>query len=245
MYAAIEIVTQPVADAVLVPREAIIDTGAEQVAFVIDPSSPGHFEPRNIRMGIVGDDDKVQIVEGLAPGDQVVTSGQFLMDVESRTNEAIAKLRGSSDKSTISAVPLGASTSPATAPSAPIAIVHCTMVNLDWLQIGDTIANPYLGASMPTCGQITGHLAMPENGTAVSGILNAYFDVIHGLQKDSLDHAAVAELKKQSDAAKSETGDVLRSAVDHLAAATDLDSARKAVAQVASALSTLLQTPSK
>jgi hypothetical protein len=33
-------------------------------------------------------------VDGLAVGETVVTSGQFLMDVESRTNEAIAKLRG-------------------------------------------------------------------------------------------------------------------------------------------------------
>jgi hypothetical protein len=42
----------------------------------------------------------VQIVEGLAPGDQVVTSGQFLMDVESRTTEAIEKLRSGSNGAT-------------------------------------------------------------------------------------------------------------------------------------------------
>jgi hypothetical protein len=34
----------------------------------------------------------VQILEGLAPGETVVTSGQFLMDVESRTIEATRKL---------------------------------------------------------------------------------------------------------------------------------------------------------
>lgn len=95
MYAAAEIVTQPISDAVISPREAIIDTGTQQIAFVMDPASAGHFQPRKVRMGIAGDDDKVQITEGLAPGDQVVTSGQFLMDVESRTTEAIEKLRGS------------------------------------------------------------------------------------------------------------------------------------------------------
>jgi RND family efflux transporter MFP subunit len=95
MYATVEIVTQPVPDAVLVPREAVIDTGTQQIAFVMDPASAGHFIPRNVRVGISGDDDQVQIVEGLAPGDQVVTSGQFLMDVESRTTEAIEKLRAS------------------------------------------------------------------------------------------------------------------------------------------------------
>ena len=63
--------------------------------FVMDPNSAGQFEPRKVRTGMSGDDDKIQIVDGLSPGDQVVTSGQFLMDVESRTNEAIEKLRGS------------------------------------------------------------------------------------------------------------------------------------------------------
>jgi Cu(I)/Ag(I) efflux system membrane fusion protein len=91
MYATANIVTRPVADAVLVPREAVIDTGTRQIAFVVQ--SEGHFDPRKVRMGLAGDDDKVQILEGLAPGETVVTSGQFLMDVESRTTEAIDKLR--------------------------------------------------------------------------------------------------------------------------------------------------------
>jgi Cu(I)/Ag(I) efflux system membrane fusion protein/cobalt-zinc-cadmium efflux system membrane fusion protein len=95
MYGTAEIVTRPIADTVVSPREAIIDTGTRQIAFVLDPASAGHFQPRKVRMGILGDEDKVQVLEGLAPGDQVVTSGQFLMDVESRTTEAIEKLRGS------------------------------------------------------------------------------------------------------------------------------------------------------
>lgn len=93
MYATANIITRPVSDAVWVPREAVIDTGTRQVAFVV--MSEGHFEPRTIRMGLVGDGDRVQILEGLAPGEVVVTSGQFLLDVESRTVEAIDKLRQS------------------------------------------------------------------------------------------------------------------------------------------------------
>lgn len=91
MYASVNIITRPVADAVLVPREAVIGTGTKQIVFVADPQ--GHFDPRNVRVGLAGDDDQVQILEGLSPGETVVTSGQFLMDVESQTNEAIAKLR--------------------------------------------------------------------------------------------------------------------------------------------------------
>jgi RND family efflux transporter MFP subunit len=92
MYATAKILTQPVPDAILVPREAVIDTGTRQIAFIVQ--SEGRFSPRRVRMGMSGDDDVVQILEGLAPGETVVTSGQFLMDVESRTTEAIYKLRG-------------------------------------------------------------------------------------------------------------------------------------------------------
>ncbi len=91
MYATANIVTKPVPDAVLVPREAVIDTGTRQIAFVA--TEQGHFEPRKVRMGVVGDDDRVEILEGLGSGETVVTSGQFLLDVESRTTEAIDKLR--------------------------------------------------------------------------------------------------------------------------------------------------------
>jgi Cu(I)/Ag(I) efflux system membrane fusion protein/cobalt-zinc-cadmium efflux system membrane fusion protein len=94
MYASVTIVTRPVEGAVLVPREAVIDTGTRQIAFVAT-ANEGSFEPRDVRTGLVGDDDKVQILEGLAPGEIVVSSGQFLMDVESRTIEAIRKLRRS------------------------------------------------------------------------------------------------------------------------------------------------------
>lgn len=94
MFATVDILTQPTADCILIPREAVIDTGTQQIAFVMDRTSAGRFTPRKVHTGIAGDDDMVQILEGLSPGDQVVTSGQFLMDVESRTNEAIDKLRG-------------------------------------------------------------------------------------------------------------------------------------------------------
>jgi multidrug efflux pump subunit AcrA (membrane-fusion protein) len=89
MYASADIITQPIPDAIQAPREAVIDTGTRQIAFVAE--SDGRFSPRNVRIGLMGDQDMVQIIEGLAPGETVVTSGQFLMDVESRTIEAAQK----------------------------------------------------------------------------------------------------------------------------------------------------------
>jgi hypothetical protein len=51
----------------------------------------GHFAPRQVKMGLSSDDGMVQIVSGLAAGDEVVTSGQFLIDSESRMREALRR----------------------------------------------------------------------------------------------------------------------------------------------------------
>lgn len=75
--------------AIVVPREAIIDTGERQVAFVA--LDMGHFEPRRVEMGASGDGGIVQVLSGLAPGERVVVSGQFLLDAESRMKEAIQR----------------------------------------------------------------------------------------------------------------------------------------------------------
>ncbi len=93
MFAAVKIIARPLPDALLVPREAVIDTGTRKIAFVA--RSEGRFEPRIVRTGLAGDNGQIQILEGLAADESVVTSGQFLMDVESRTTEAIDKLRTS------------------------------------------------------------------------------------------------------------------------------------------------------
>lgn len=91
MYATVRIATEPVTDAILAPSEAVIDTGTEKIAFVA--LGNGHFEARQVRVGLAGDEGQVQILDGLVSGDEVVTSGQFLMDVESRTKEAIQKMQ--------------------------------------------------------------------------------------------------------------------------------------------------------
>ncbi len=116
MYATVDILTQPMADAVQVPRETVIDTGTRQIAFVAE--GDGHFSPRKVRMGMMGDNDKVQIIEGLAAGETVVTSGQFLMDVESQTIEASQKFTEPRPADSMS-MPGAASSRPTAAVSQP------------------------------------------------------------------------------------------------------------------------------
>lgn len=89
MYATAQVNAELADDALLVPREAVIDTGTRQVAFVA--AGEGRFEPRKLKVGVSSTDGMIQILEGLAPGEQVVTSGQFLLDAESRMREAVQK----------------------------------------------------------------------------------------------------------------------------------------------------------
>lgn len=94
MYATVLIESQLAERAVLVPREAVVDTGDTQVAMVA--LGAGRFEPRPVKLGLGADDGLVQVLSGLAAGDIVVTSGQFLLDSESRAREAIQKFSGAS-----------------------------------------------------------------------------------------------------------------------------------------------------
>jgi membrane fusion protein, copper/silver efflux system len=90
MFATVVLRGNVAPSAILVPREAVIDTGDRQVAFVVG-DKPGHFEPRRVRTGWTAEGGNVQIVEGLEAGEEVVVSGQFLLDAESRLQDALRK----------------------------------------------------------------------------------------------------------------------------------------------------------
>lgn len=72
--------------AVVVPREALVDTGDHQYVFVAKEG--GRFEPRLVQVG-GRSDDKVQITSGVGEGETVVTTANFLIDSESRLKAAI------------------------------------------------------------------------------------------------------------------------------------------------------------
>jgi Cu(I)/Ag(I) efflux system membrane fusion protein len=90
MYATVEIHSTLARDRTLVPRSAILDTGERKVAFV--SLGNGRFDPRPVRTGDLAQDGLVEVLDGLKPGEQVVTSGQFLLDSESNVREALAKM---------------------------------------------------------------------------------------------------------------------------------------------------------
>jgi membrane fusion protein, copper/silver efflux system len=66
---------------IVVPQEAVLDSGKEQRVFVA--KGDGYFEPRHITTGAKLD-GKVVVLSGLNAGETVVSSGNFLIDSESR-----------------------------------------------------------------------------------------------------------------------------------------------------------------
>jgi Cu(I)/Ag(I) efflux system membrane fusion protein len=99
-------VAGPTSSRLVVPSEAVIRTGTRAVAIV--RKDDGTFEPREVRLGAeLG--EQLEVVEGLVEGDQVVASGQFLVDSEARLRSVLGSMAP--------AQPASAAASSAAAPS--------------------------------------------------------------------------------------------------------------------------------
>jgi Cu(I)/Ag(I) efflux system membrane fusion protein len=69
-----------------VPAEAVVDTGDAQYLFVTKEG--GRFEPRHVKTGARAA-GYIEIQGGVAEGEVVVTTANFLIDSESRLRAAI------------------------------------------------------------------------------------------------------------------------------------------------------------
>ena len=90
MYADIHLKAIGKEEGLIIPSEAVIRSGERNVVFVTRDGNK--FTPRDVTLGLSLDDHKVQVLAGLAPGEAVVTSGQFLLDSESKLQEAVQKM---------------------------------------------------------------------------------------------------------------------------------------------------------
>jgi Cu(I)/Ag(I) efflux system membrane fusion protein len=77
----------PLGRLLAVPKEAVLDTGEHQIVFVVRDA--GEFTPRAVTLGREAE-DAFEVLSGLAPGEEVVTSANFLIDSESRFRAALA-----------------------------------------------------------------------------------------------------------------------------------------------------------
>lgn len=93
MFGSVSLIPKAERKAITVPSEAVIRTGrAERVVLKV---GEGRFKPRLVTTGLrdgFGDDSRTEIVQGLRPGEEVVSSAQFLIDSESALNAGFLRM---------------------------------------------------------------------------------------------------------------------------------------------------------
>ncbi len=90
MFANVYLQTQSIPNAVVIPSEAVIRSGKRNIVFVA--RGKGRFTPREVRLGEEDGKGHIRILSGLLSGDKIVVSAQFMLDSESRLQEAIRKM---------------------------------------------------------------------------------------------------------------------------------------------------------
>jgi Cu(I)/Ag(I) efflux system membrane fusion protein len=90
MYANVRIYGGPKEAVIVIPVEALIRTGRE--SRVVIALGDGKFTSRTVTAGIESG-DWVEILAGIEPGDEVVTSGQFLLDSEASLKASMTRMQ--------------------------------------------------------------------------------------------------------------------------------------------------------
>ncbi|HID45757.1 MAG TPA: efflux RND transporter periplasmic adaptor subunit, partial [Chromatiaceae bacterium] len=95
MYARILLHASPRENVISIPVEALIRSGGQDR--VIVKVAEGRFAARVVVVGIESG-ERIEIMEGLAVGDQVVTSGQFLLDSEASLKASFSRMTRADEK---------------------------------------------------------------------------------------------------------------------------------------------------
>jgi len=90
MFANVSIEAETRKNVLAVPEEAVIRSGRRDL--IVVSLGGGRFQPRDVTLGLDTGDGWVEVRSGLREAEQVVTSGQFLIDSESKLQEAVQNL---------------------------------------------------------------------------------------------------------------------------------------------------------
>ena len=87
MYADIELAATSQGKVLTVPASAVLHGGTRQTVLV--ELAEGRFEPREVKLGVQGN-DYVEVLEGVGEGEKVVVTANFLIDSESNLKAAFS-----------------------------------------------------------------------------------------------------------------------------------------------------------
>lgn len=129
MFGNVSLIPNEMRMALTVPTESIIRTGSAER--VILKTGEGTFKPRLITTGLrdnFGEGGRTEVVQGLAPGEEVVASAQFLIDSESALSAGLMRMAPTDD-----APARGTGELIALNPGARIATIrHAVLDALEW-----------------------------------------------------------------------------------------------------------------
>ena len=103
MYATVRFASD-LGEALTVPVSAVLYSGERAVAFV--DMGAGEIMPHELVLGVRGE-GLVQVVDGVEPGQRVVTSAQFLLDSESNLAEVIKAMMAQMNMSDMAGMDMG------------------------------------------------------------------------------------------------------------------------------------------
>ena len=89
MFATINVSSAARKNVLLVPTEAVIQTGTRTV--IIATAGEGKFVPVDVEIGMEAD-GRTEILKGIEAGQEVVVSGQFLIDSEASLKGTVARM---------------------------------------------------------------------------------------------------------------------------------------------------------
>jgi Cu(I)/Ag(I) efflux system membrane fusion protein/cobalt-zinc-cadmium efflux system membrane fusion protein len=107
MFANVSIEAETRKSVIAVPDEAVIRSGRRNL--IVVALGDGRFQPRDVTLGLDTGDGWLEVRDGLRESERVVTSGQFLIDSESKLREAFQKILASGGDSTDLAAPTDSS----------------------------------------------------------------------------------------------------------------------------------------
>lgn len=93
MFVSASFVSTAPSQSIVVPRSAVLDTGTRKIVYLARPN--GVFEAREVAVGTPSD-DLFPVTSGLALGDKVVLSGNFLIDSQAHLSSGMSGMYGGS-----------------------------------------------------------------------------------------------------------------------------------------------------
>jgi RND family efflux transporter MFP subunit len=100
MFVNATFISRAASESIVVPRSAVLDTGTRKIVYLARPN--GVFEAREVAVGAPSD-DLFPVTSGLARGDKVVLSGNFLIDSQAHLSSGMSGMYGGSKEFAASA----------------------------------------------------------------------------------------------------------------------------------------------